>query len=499
MKNENERNEMKEIAVVDLGSNSFQLVIAKVGLKLHYVDKVKETVMLANGLNEEKIITKETQDLAFEAIQKFGERLVNFTEQNVKIIGTSTLRKAKNAREFIAKAESILGFPIEIISGIDEARLIYSAVSHAFHFPSQRKIVVDIGGGSTEVIVGEGSLPIILQSLELGCVSATKQFFPKGKINYFGFIEVAREIHYRLNALGFKPDVPWDIAIGSSGIIRAIDTVLNSLGVSKHGITKNGLEILIEMLTKEKSISALKLPGIKSDRVLTFLGGVGILTAIFTYFDISLMQVSEYGMREGLLFEFASIDESKDKHEETILQMMAYYRVDKEQTKRVTEFANKNLPQVENDIFINPLSARKIIKWAASLHEIGFSIAHKSYHKHSSYIISNSEMPGFTRKQQMFLNFIILNHRKSIKEIEFPFDETRDWGIVILFRLAYIFNRGRILLEFPEIKMKWDKTTFTLKVPQDWIIDRPLTLKDLNNEVKYFEEIGINYKLIFGK
>lgn len=489
---------MKEIAVVDLGSNSFQLVIAKADKKLHYVDKVKETVMLANGLNEDKIISEETQKVAFAALEKFGERLVNFPEQNVKIIGTSTLRKAQNANEFITKAESILGFPVEIISGIDEARLIYSAVTHAFHFPSQRKIVVDIGGGSTEVIIGEGSLPIILQSLELGCVSATKRFFPDGKIKYFSFIEIAREVHYRLNVLGFKPDVPWDIAIGSSGSIRAIDTVLNNLGISKQGITKNGLEVIIEMLTQEKSISKLKLPGIKNERALTFVGGVGILTAIFTYFNISLMQVSEYGMREGLLFEFASIDDSKDKHEETILQMMSYYGVDKEQTKRVTDFAFKNFHQIEKNINFNSSSVKKLIKWTASLHEIGFSISHKGYHKHSSYIVSNAEMPGFTKKQQILLNFMILNHRKSIKAPEIPFDEFSDWGIVVLFRLSYIFNRGRIPIEIPDTKMTWEKDTFTLEVSQDWIIERPLTLKDLNNEVKYWDVVGVKFNLVIG-
>ena len=289
-----------------------------------------------------------------------------------------------------------------------------------------------------------------------------------------------------------------NIAIGSSGSIRAIDTVLNNLGVAKHGITKNGLELIIEMLTKEKSISDLKLPGIKSDRALTFIGGVGVLTSIFTYFNISLMQVSEYGMREGLLFEFASIDESKDRHEETVLQMMSYYGVDKEQSKRVTDFAIKNLPQIEKSITLNPINVKKLIKWTASLHEIGFSISHKAYHKHSSYIVSYAEMPGFTKKQQILLNFMILNHRKSIKAPEIPFDEFNDWGIVILFRLSYIFNRGRIPLELPETKITWEKGNFTLQVPQDWIIERPLTLKDLNNEVKYWDVIGIKFKLIFG-
>ncbi|MCB1052431.1 MAG: Ppx/GppA family phosphatase [Acidobacteria bacterium] len=478
------------VAALDLGSNSFHLVIARVeGEKIYFIDRLKETVRLAEGLRN-GVLAQEVQDRALLSLQKLGQRLSGLPEKAVRVVGTNTLRASKNAREFIQSAERILGYPIHVISGQEEARLIYLGVTHHLAADEARRLVVDIGGGSTEIIVGQGDKPLFLESLHMGCVSFTQKFFPKGRLSAIHF-EIALHVVQR-ELEPFKERLAkagWLRAIGASGTVKAVETCIRELSKGALTICPEGMNLLQDYMIKAGSMDRLKFANLSPMRLPILAGGFIILHGIMRELKIDSMIASPYALREGLLLDLIGRHNNRDIRQATIESLVTRYAVDREQASRVARFGLTFYNQIANKTEDDP--QREMLEWAALLHEIGLAISHSSYHKHGAYLVKNSDMPGFDRADQEQLGFLVLNHRRKIRKD--PNLEV-DWSLLLSLRLAVLFARRRIEKPFPPVLLARKNHKWVLQVEKDWVEARPLTEEDLMGEVQAWSSIGVKFR-----
>ena len=458
------------------------------------VDRYKDMVRLASGLQEDGNLSDDVMRRALEALSKMAERLRPLPKNYVRVVGTNTLRAAKNRDVFLAKAEKILGVPINIISGLEEARLIYLGVAKDFTPEDKTRLVVDIGGGSTELVLGRNK-PVKLESLYMGCVSFMRQFFPEGRVTRRAYEKALLAARSEVQGLASKYDASnWDQAVGSSGTIRSIERVLDGMGLNRnHVITADGLETLAQEVIAAKYSDALALPGLDEDRRSVFAGGLAVLHGIFDELHIEEMHVSVYAIREGIIYDLAGRLHHRDKRVETIERMMEQYRVDRSQSRRVAKLATALLEQVEHQMETEPEQAKKLLQWAIDLHEIGLSIAHSGYHKHGAYIVANSDMPGFSRQEQQLLSFLVLNHRRKLKPEPAAYGFAPDWPLVSILRLACLFLRRRdsALVPASGIRISFQGTRCRLQLPPQWLDQHPLTREDLLQEKQLLAAVGL--------
>ena len=483
------------IAAVDLGSNSFRLQVGRVlDDQIYPLDSLKESVLLASGLTDDKRLDAASQQRALEALRRFAERLRGFQPEAVRVVATNALRVAKNAGEFLPEAEAALGFPIEIIGGREEARLIYIGAVHSLPSVEHKRLVVDIGGGSTEFIIGTKVEPQLMESLYMGCVSYTLRFFPDGKVDKKRFREAevaaAREIQAIANDY---QRCGWQEAIGSSGSARAIADLLelndlNPNGVS--GITRQGLETLRTLLIRAGSTDALNLQGLRFDRLPVVPGGVAIMCAVFSELGITQMNYAEGALRLGVLYDLLGRFHHQDMRDSTTLQFMRRYQVDARQVQRVEATALGLLgqlidlaaPEHENDI--------RFLKWAVSLHEIGISVAHNSYHKHGAYILNFADMPGFSKKDQGRLAMLVLGQRGKLEKLTaFPQTDAT-WRLIFCLRMAAMLHRSRDDYVLPEMRVKHGANGYQLELPGDWLAVNPLRAAVLADEAIAWQRVG---------
>ncbi|XXG92208.1 exopolyphosphatase [Neisseria sp. Ec49-e6-T10] len=473
------------LATVDLGSNSFRLQICKVdGEQIQVLDSLKEMVRLGAGLNEEKILSKSAQERAFVCLSKFSERLRGFEPEQVRVVATNTFRVAKNAEEFTKKAQKALGFPIEIIAGREEARLIYLGVAHTLPKTGDRRLVVDIGGGSTEFIVGEDLNAMVTESLPLGCVSYSMRYFPNGKITHKGFqaaVLAARNEIQRIAPL--LKQYGWKLAVGSSGSARALRDVVVATHTDSTDISLPLLTEIAQKIIEAESVKKARLAGMKSERMEVFAGGLAVMMAIFEELDITQMSVVDVALREGVLYDLIGRKLSQDMRDVTVHHFEKQYSVDIEQAKRVLQVVQKLLAVLnikESDFEEDDL---KHIQWAARLHEVGLTIAHTAYHKHSAYITANADMPGFSRQEQQWIALLILGHRGDLKKMGSQVKSRRMWMSVLILRLAALFCRGRKEIRLPEhLQLVQTPKKTTLYVDESWLHQNPLTASALAQE-----------------
>ncbi len=477
-------------AALDLGSNSFHLLIARVHRgKLEILDRHKEMVRLASGLQKDGTLSSSSIQLALQSLERFGERIRSTPVEQIRVVGTNTLRSAKNANQLLSKAEKILGTPIHIISGIEEARLIYRGVA-ADQSPQEKRLVIDIGGGSTELILGEQA-PLALESLYMGCVNFSQQFFPSGKISKKRYREAVKSA--RIEAQGHA-DVfgrhKWAEAVGSSGTIRAIETILESLGLAEdHRVTADGLETLAQLILNHETVSTLALPGLTEDRKPVILGGLAVLHGLFLELDIKQMHVSTYAVREGVILDLIDRDQHQDLRSITVKQMMQRYHVDQGQVERVRKVTDFFLTQ-NRDYFGNQFRrVSRRLKSAVRLHEIGLAIAHSAYHKHGAYLLENSDMPGFSKLEQKHLSFLVLNQRRKLKPLPETYGFEPNWDMVLIIRLACLLSRRRDNNNLPdESVLTFNTEGAQLSFRKRWAKSHPLTLDLLEKEKKYMKQ-----------
>ncbi len=483
------------LAAVDLGSNSFHLAVGRVvDGQVYPLDSLREPVRLGGGLTADKRIDRATQARALEALAKFGERLRGLPKQAVRAVGTNTLRVAKNAPQFLRDARDALGFPIEVIAGREEARLIYVGVAHSSPAGNQKRLVVDIGGGSTESIIGVGLEPQLTESLYMGCVSFSLRFFPDGQVDKARM--KAAELAARNELAGIVKDyraAGWDEAVGSSGTIKAIADLLAPEGTAGGSIEREGLDALRAQLIKAGRSDPDDLPGLRPDRAPVLPGGLAILLAVFDAFGLAKMNVSDGALRQGVLYDLLGRVEHRDMRAATVDQFVRRYHIDGAQAERVRVFAmrlyDSLVPEAEDD------PDRQMLGWAARLCEIGLSIAHAQYHKHSAYVLSNADMPGFSRMEQQRLARLVLAHRGKLGKVQDAGLDGTDWLLVFALRIATLLMRSRTDALLPPIRVVGDAGGFTIELPQAWLEDNPLTESAFQTESDTWKAVGMSLKI----
>ncbi|MEO8342456.1 MAG: exopolyphosphatase [Gallionella sp.] len=485
------------LAAVDLGSNSFRLQVARVeGEQLYMLDGMREPVRLAAGLTADKYLDDEAQQRALAALGRFAERLHDLPREAVRAVGTNSLRVAKNAADFIPQAERALGFPIEVIAGHEEARLIYLGVAHGLQPSKDNRLVMDIGGGSTEFIIGNGFTPLKLESLYMGCVNFSNRFFPDGKITKQNLKQADFAARNELQTIVADYKGQWQQALGSSGTAKAVAEILEQNGYSKGGITRAGLDKLRAHLLDSGDMQKLDLQGLRQDRVSTLAGGFAIMYAAFCELDITCMDAATGALREGVLYDLWGRFHDNDMRVVTVQQFMQRYHVDTRQAERVAKLANVFAQQIfDNDI---DEAALHILNWAASLHEIGISVAHGGYHKHTAYITANADMPGFSKKEQARLSMLTLAQRGNLNKLQGQLKNAEDYILAMSLRLAVLFYRNRSDSSLPNLHGSFSGTKFHLAIDPDWLAQNPLTETALQDEVKQWKTLGISLQIVAG-
>lgn len=490
------------VAAVDLGSNSFHMIVCSLNEgNVQIIDRLKEMVRLASGLDKKNILDLPTQNKALACLERFGQRIRNFPPGSVRIVGTNTLRTAKNAHQFLIKAEKALNHPIHVISGIEEARLIYLGVAYSLGSSSSPRLVMDIGGGSTEYIIGTGQTPKDKESLNMGCVSVSNLFFKSGIISKKAFAQAVLYAEQKLEPFQKKFNRKnWDEAIGASGSLRSIAKVLQAKSWSNNGITSNGLELLVSHINQCGHINDLRLPELDLERLPIFVGGVAIVYATFKSLKIEQMTVADGALREGLIQDLLGRIYDHDIRATTVEAVAERYHTDKDHAARIKKTIDYMLKQLSNLEFpLSNGSATEFLNWAADLHEIGIDIAHSQYHKHSAYIIANGDLAGFSSQDQILLSTIVRAHRRKFSRIAFKNLPT-PWNtyapyLTIILRLAVLLRRNRHENTLPDFKMSFVKATIKLKFSASWLTESPLTQADLLQEADYLQSAG--FKLEF--
>jgi len=489
------------LAAVDLGSNSFHMVVARYSHgQLVIIDRLREMVRLAAGVEENGRLDKDVAARALACLERFGQRLRDMHADSVRVVGTNALRHARRKQAFLERAREALGHPIEIIGGMEEARLIYSGVAHTMPSEPGRRLVVDIGGGSTELIIGEGLTPLELESLQMGCVSLSERFFRDGKISAkrLARSRVAARLELEPVQAAFRRR-GWDSTVGSSGTVRAIGEAIRELEPQATSITPAGLTRVQRYLTDCGHVRALQLASTTDDRRPVFPGGAAILSEVFDVLGIQEMRIAEGAMREGLLYDMLGRFTDEDARERTVRGMQRRYHVDPAQGDRVEKSVLEFLEQVSTAWKLDDPLAALALKWAARLHEIGLDVSHSGYHRHGAYLLENADMPGFPREEQRLLARLVGGHRRKLsleglEELVPPWDRNALYLIVLL-RLAVLLHRGRSPTALPAIELTAKPRFLELRFPARWLNDHPLTTADLQQEIDYLKPHGFRLRV----
>ncbi len=497
MSNGNKKNSSpgRPVAAVDLGSNSFHMMVARPdGDELQIIDRLREPVRLASGLDTKGRLSTQARARALACLERFGQRLRTLPKTRVRAVGTNTLRKASNTGEFLDEAEAALGHPIEIISGLEEARLIYGGVAQNLGPERPRRLVVDIGGGSTEIIIGQLGQPKLMESRQLGCIVHTRKHFADGALS--NKIWKAAELAVRVELENLERpflEAGWDVVMGASGSIRSIQSVLQAHGWTDLHITRSGLDKLADKLIDHGSIEKLGLPGLSKDREPIFAGGVVVLLGIFKTLGIKQMEVSDRALRDGLLYDLLGRLSDRDVRSRTVSAVSARYAADARQAARVEDTAAKCLREVAKDWELEDEVLPQLLCWAAQLHEVGLAVSHAKYERHSAYLIGNTDLAGFSQIVQQALATLLLAHRGKLDESMFSSLPGR-WSrnirrLTVLLRLAVLLHRSRSPDPLPKFALKADGRALRLQLPKGWLDEHPLTQADLEQEADLLKAI----------
>jgi exopolyphosphatase / guanosine-5'-triphosphate,3'-diphosphate pyrophosphatase len=435
------------LAAVDLGSNSFRLEIGRFDHgQISRTEYLKETVRQGNGLDEERNLTDEAMQRGWDCLARFGERLASFKELQVRAVATQTLREARNRDEFLARARKILGFPIDVISGREEARLIYEGVAHLLPQSSERRLVVDIGGRSTEMIVGLGLEARVMESYRVGSVAWSMKYFPDGQFSAAAFksAEIAAKavLEDAVDTYGLGS---WDVAYGASGTIGAVSEVLAASGAAPATVTREGLDWLLDRLIKAQSAERLKIDGMKDDRRAVIGGGVSVLRAIFDLLGIEKMQAAQGALRHGVLYDLLDREQHLIDLRSTSVQRLATrFETDAVQALRVSKVARRLFAMTGAGLSAAAIATlQRELEWAARLHEVGRQISHSEYHKHGAYILDNADAAGFALPELHRLSLLVLGQRGKMRKLELDFEDRIVVAQLLCLRLAVILCHAR--------------------------------------------------------
>ncbi|WP_392565318.1 exopolyphosphatase [Utexia brackfieldae] len=483
-----------EYAIIDMGSNSFHLIVAReVNQTLQIIYELKHHVRLATGLGRDNQLDKASIERAIQCLALFSERIKHFPKKNVRIVATYAMRRAKNYRELLNQAASILPYPIEIISGKEEARLIYLGVTHNIA-RKETKLVIDIGGGSTEIAIGKGFETQFVDSRPMGCVTYTERFFPHGEIRESVFrlaqLTAAQELEKLTPTVN---SLSADIAFGTSGTIKAVHQLLIEMGELDGIITPQRLKLLTKKILSYKSIHDFDFNAISQQRKALIVAGLAILNALFNTLAISEIHYSGYALREGVLYEMLEHFRFRDVRQHTAISLSEQYHVDKIHARKVLKMTQHFFKQWQAQAATIDETIEPILYWAAMLHEVGLTINYSAIHKHSAYILMNSNLPGFNQEQQLLLATLVRNHRKSVKHENIPdfnlFNREQVMTAIQLLRLAVLINNQR------QLDLPLD--AFTIHVDKDKLKQSALVISQQVAETNQLIALDLKQEQLF--
>jgi exopolyphosphatase/guanosine-5'-triphosphate,3'-diphosphate pyrophosphatase len=489
------------LAAIDLGSNSFHMVVARYLLgQLRTVDRIREMVRLAEGLDGKGGLTLEVRQRALECLSRFGQRLRDIPPQRVRAVATNTVRALSAPQTFLMPAETALGHAIESVSGREEARLIYLGVAHAQPpKPDQLRLVIDIGGGSTECIIGSSFEALERERLQLGCVASTRRFFGDGKLTRKRWKDALTEVSAQFQQFsGIYRHLGWDEALGSSGTIKAIGDVCASMKLTKGAITAEALPQVRDRLLQARTLDAIDLPGLSDERRPIIAGGLLVLEAAFDALALQRMAVSRAALREGVLHDMLGRGGADDPRDMSIAALMQRYGIDVAQAARVEATAMQLFDRVAYDWRLEP-DDRLLLAWAARVHELGLAIAHSQYQVHGAYVLAHSDIAGFSQQEQRVLASLVRTHRRGIGKS--TFDAIPDRLLLAtrrkaaLLRLAVLLHRSHEDIALPELRLLADGKRLSLQVPRRWLDARPLLHADLAAEPAALAALGIDFSI----
>jgi exopolyphosphatase / guanosine-5'-triphosphate,3'-diphosphate pyrophosphatase len=492
------------LAAIDLGSNSFHMVVARYVLgQLRTVDRIREMVRLAEGLDGKGGLTPDVRQRALECLSRFGQRLRDIPPQRVRAVATNTVRALAAPQTFLMPAETALGHAIEVVSGREEARLIYLGVAHAQPpKPDQLRLVIDIGGGSTECIIGSGFEALERESLQLGCVATTRRFFgdgglSNGKLSKKRWKEALTEVTAQFQQFtGVYRHLGWDEALGSSGTIKAIGEICAAMKLTKGAVTAEALPQVRDQLLKAGTLDAIQLPGLSDERRPIIAGGILVLEAAFDALGLQRMAVSKAALREGVLYDMLGRGGVDDPRDMSVAALMQRYGIDVVQAARVEATALHLFDRVAHPWKLDP-DDRMLLAWSARLHELGLAIAHSQYQVHGAYVLAHSDIAGFSQQEQRVLASLVRTHRRGIGKS--AFDAIPDRLLLAtrrkaaLLRLAVLLHRSHEEMALPDMRLVADGDRLVLEVPKRWLDARPLLHADLADEPEPLAALGIEF------
>ncbi len=480
------------LAAVDLGSNSFRL---EIGLVEHGVfrrtEYLKETVRQGGGLDEDRKLTPAAMQAGWDCLARFGERLAGFKPSEVRAVATQTLREARNRDEFLQRGDQVLGFNIDVISGREEARLIYQGVAHALPASDERRLVIDIGGRSTELILGQGLAATVMESFRVGSIAWSKRYFPNGALTKKAFESAEIAAMAVLDeALDAYPRASWDTAYGSAGTVSAVGDVLVAAGWPAGSITQEGLDWLLERLITAQSADRLRLAGMREDRKAIIGGGVAVMRAVFKLLGIHTMQQASGGLRHGLICDLlGGVHSTGDMRSKTVARLASKFNVDTVHGARVSRVATHLMAQileVPHGWQQEPQRLMQKLGWAAQLHEIGSHISHSDYHKHGAYILDNADAMGFSLSEMHRLSLLVLGHRGKLRKVEAVLEDHDLRAQLMALRLATLLCHARRDPDLQGVSLRAvdaNNNRWVIACRDGWAADYPQSAHLLREEV----------------
>ncbi|MDO5530728.1 Ppx/GppA phosphatase family protein [Sutterella sp.] len=480
------------LGAVDLGSNSFRVEIGRLeGDRIVTQSYWKETVRLAGGFDKNGALTPEIQARALAALSRFNERLADLPAERVRAVATQAMRIATNSAEFLPKAEAALGYPIDILSGHEEARLVFKGCAQTLPPSSKRRLVVDIGGASTEVIIGTGLDAQRYESFRIGCVNTSIRFFEDGRITpkalERAITACSAELEESITAFG-KGN--YDEAFGSAGTFGAVSDIVRALGWGEGEVTPEHLERLRKMLLDAKDIKNINFLGLKEDRREVIAGGLAVLSAVYRVLGVESMRPASGALRVGLLYDLLGRVSNRDTRDVTIDSVMEATRLDREQAGRVAKLTEKIYAAVNPDAVAEDPEKLKYLGWAALVHEAGMAISSSRYHRHGQYILMNADMPGFSRREQDTMAALVLSQRGTLKKMEPYLGTLVSPEAVLSIRLAVIFAHARHDIAFPVMDVQRIPGGIRIRIEEGWLAKHPLTAYLLREETDLWSKIG---------
>jgi exopolyphosphatase / guanosine-5'-triphosphate,3'-diphosphate pyrophosphatase len=484
------------LAAIDLGSNSFRLEVGRLDHgHVQRVEYIKETVRQGNGLDSERNLSPEAMQRGWDCLARFSERLKGFKRGQVRAVATQTLREARNRDVFIAKANQLLGFPIDVISGREEARLIYLGVAHLLPQSNEKRLVIDIGGRSTELILGQGYASQRMESYRLGSVAWSMKYFDNGRLLAVNF-ERAQVAAQAILDEAFGP-AHWEIAYGSSGTVGAVADILTAKGYPAGSVTREGLQWLYESLLRAGHIDKVDLVGLKEDRRAVIGGGVAILRSLFDLLDIQELFAAEGALRHGLLFDLVDREDAgSDVRSTSVTRLATKFAVDTAHSERVAATTAHFLSNLVQDA---PKAHQERLlrkaRWAAQVHEIGARISHTDYHKHGAYILDNADAPGFAQSELHRLSLLVYGHRGKLKKLNDTLDDADFMRQLLALRLAVIICHARRAPDLQGLSLHSSGTGFHLQASLAWQKAYPQSAHLLQEEVSAWQKISVDLRI----